>query len=123
MTERETIPPRTWRTWAGRVSYGSGFADFGHPRFVKMNGHSEVVPVELVEDENGMYYGWLYSQNSPYERNNRFGPCMVQPHRGMYDMQFPYGAKAEEEAGVGETVKLAVRELSPEEAAEGMPAL
>jgi hypothetical protein len=36
-------------------------------------------------------------------------PSMIHPHWSLYSMCFPYGPKAEEEAGKGRTVRLAVR--------------
>ena len=67
-----------------------------------MRAHGqEPEPVLLVEDPDGPYYGWLYGSDRPGR-----GPVMVQPHPGLFEMQFPYGSAAEVERGAGRVVRL-----------------
>lgn len=79
---------RVWRTHAGRVSNpraGREFMDFGDPRTVRLHGR-EPVPVELTEDPEGEYWGWIDADR----RGERFAaectgePVMIQPHHGMF---------------------------------------
>lgn len=99
--------PRRWRMHAARDTHHGGFQNFGHPRYVEMHGHTEVIPVELTEDPNGPYYGWL--------RIGETQPCMIQQHPGIYRMQFAYGPAIEEERGMGETVRMTAAEITEED--------
>lgn len=79
--------PRTWSMFAGRPSearHGLYLHVHSHPRTVEAYGDTPT-PVIAVEDPEGPYYGWIYADDP--ER----GPCMVQPHKGMFSMQFAYG--------------------------------
>jgi hypothetical protein len=67
---------------------------------------SEPVQVTVTEDPDGNFYGWVYDVDGPYSNNGV--PQFIQPHRGLYDMQFPYGPEATERAGRGKTVRLHV---------------
>jgi hypothetical protein len=104
---------RTWRMFAGRVNnpkVGRDFMNFGDERTVRMYG-VEPVEVELAEDPDGDYFGWIHADRP----GERFAPkctgevVMVQPHRGMFTMQFAYGPEAEAELGRGEIVRMSCR--------------
>ena len=66
------------------------------------------VPVVVTEDPEGGHWGWL-GRRLPGEEEPI--PTMVQPHRGIFDMQFAYGARAEVDAGRGEIIRLRVQDL------------
>jgi hypothetical protein len=81
---------------------GREYFHFGDRQWVTRCYGGDVVPVELVEDPAGTYWGWDDVAD---------GMTMVQPHHGMYTMQFAYGPEAEEERGNGRTVRLRVELL------------
>lgn len=96
--------PRSWPMFAGRkMEQGLLLHVESHPRTVKAYG-DDPVPVAAIEDPDGSYYGWIDA--SEPER----GPQLVQPHRSLFAMQFPYGPKAEVEAGRGSVVKLRIED-------------
>lgn len=101
--------------WAQRqddVVDGREFMHFGQRGWVEGCYGGPAVPVRLVEDPEGQYWGWLHSERDGlFPRRASTTPEMVQPHQGMYTMQFPYGPKAEEERGHGRTVRLSVTGL------------
>ena len=68
---------------------------------------SPVVQVEIKEDENGEYYGWVFTGCEKYE--------MVWPHKGLFDMQFAYGPEAEVKHGRGRVVRLDIRQKEAQE--------
>jgi hypothetical protein len=109
MTElsRPLTPERHWTTYAGRSA--TGYKNFGHVRYVQMCGHKEVIEVELIEDPEGTYWGWIKYADllGPLDPN----PRMVQPSKVLFDMQFPYGPESEAARGKGEVVRLCVREI------------
>lgn len=72
------------------------------PKSVVMHGDPSPRPVVAIEDPDGRYYGWLETGSDLL--------TMVQPHAGMFEMQFPYGARAEVERGKGEIVRLKIEE-------------
>jgi hypothetical protein len=63
----------------------------------------EIVLVELIEDPDGQYAGWLTTGEGEID--------LVQ-HRLIFDMQFPYGAEAEVKAGSGQVVHLRAEQLA-----------
>lgn len=77
-----------------------------HPRAAAMYGPG-AVPLAVTEDPDGNYLGWI--ENGDTEL------VMVQWHT-IFDMQFPYGAKAAADAGQGEIVRLTVTEADPDTA-------
>jgi hypothetical protein len=102
---------RSWRMFAGRPDHsveGREFLNFGDCWYVRLYGH-EPVAVELTEDPEGIYYGWIEAEGS--ERDSRFKgvPEMIQPHEGMFSMQFAYGPQAEVDRGRGEIVRMSCR--------------
>ena len=97
------IPVRTWRMHAGRDEYHEGgFIYFGDPRTIKMYD-VEPVEVELTENPEGSYYGWLETGEDI--------PVMIQPHIHMYNIQFAYGPEAEIRQGRGITLRFNVVEV------------
>jgi hypothetical protein len=113
MTDSPTAGRRSrrWRMHAGkpdRVVGGREFLDFGDPRTVRMRGRTPV-PVELTEDPEGTYWGWIYAEGRP---NADGAPHMIQPHYGMFTMQFHYGPEAEQEWGRGEIVRMSACEVT-----------
>lgn len=109
---------RSWRMFAGRPGHGTAgreFANFGDDWYVRLYGH-EPVAVELVEDPDGTYYGWIEADNPESPRDHKFTgvPEMIQPHEGMFSMQFAYGPQAEVERGRGEIVRMSCRAVSTE---------
>lgn len=83
-----------------RVVDGREFFYFGDREWVEMCYGGDVQAVELVEDPEGQYWGWL-----PVDDDE---PTMVQPHYGMFSMQFAYGPDAEVDRGNGQIVRLSV---------------
>ena len=72
-----------------------------------MAGHGKDEPaetVELVADPEGGYLGWLDTEEG------NATPILVR-HREFFPMQFPYGVRAEVDAGKGIAVALALRPL------------
>jgi len=99
----ETEKP-DWVMFAGRDKENAGFSDFfDHPEYVKMYGHQEIVLVDVTEDAEGPYYGWLQTGE------NR--PSLIQPREIMYSTQFAYGPERAEAAGQGRTIRLSVEEI------------
>ena len=108
--------------YAGRLEGhvdGREFMDFGDERYVRLHSR-EPVPVELAEDPEGTYWGWIDAPDwhSGYCQTPGV-PTMIQPHQGMFTMQFAYGPAVEVERGRGEIVRMSCRALSPEEPANG----
>ncbi|GAA3751379.1 hypothetical protein [Micromonospora maritima] len=104
--------PRRWRMHAGKVERpieGRPFLNFGDPRTVRFNGR-EPVPVEVAEDPEGTYWGWIRKEAGRADCDGE--PILIQPHFGMFSMQFHCGAEKEQEWGRGEIVRLSVREVT-----------
>lgn len=96
-----------WKMYAGRMSVRGRMHVCAHPRSVEIYG-DEPVAVVVSVDAAGTHWGWQEA-----ERDSE-GPEMIQPHRGMYTMQFAYGPEAEEARGRGRTVKLRVEDAGCE---------
>lgn len=103
---------RSWRMFAGRVSdprVGRDFMTFGDERTVRFCG-VDPVPVELVEDPEGQYYGWIQAGREGLLPRRYTGiPVMIQPHEGMFRMQSPDGFASKVERGDGEVVRMSCR--------------
>lgn len=96
--------PREWTMYAQRqteIVDGREFMEFGDEQWVRMCYGGDVVRVVLTEDPDGPYWGWI-DYDDPDE------PTMVQPHEGMFTMQFAYGPEAEAARGRGEIVRMTV---------------
>lgn len=103
----------TWQMYAGRDTHNGGYKNFGHPRYVEMYGHTEIVPVTLTEDPDGPYYGWMGSESIVAGKvwsEADTEPQMIQQFEGLFAMQFTYGVEAEVKAGKGRVVRLSVAE-------------
>ncbi len=70
---------------------------------VKMCGREPIIPVEVTIDETGEYFGWLDF------KDQKTKPCMIYDSLLLLDCCFPYGMKAEIDAGKGKMVKLTIR--------------
>ena len=109
MTEHR---PRRWHMFAGRDTRNGGFRNVGGEQYVRAFGH-EPVAVVVTEASDGAYWGWL-TRESWGERKGQYRepvePVMVQGHKGIFDMQFPYAPEAEQERGHGDIVRLDITE-------------
>ena len=97
---------RQWTMYAQRQTSpieGREFCHFGAEPWVRMCFGGAVVQVQLSEDPDGGYWGWIEAGGTT--------PEMIQPHHGMFTMQFPYGPEAEQERGRGEIVRMTAREV------------
>ena len=70
---------------------------------VSMCGNKTIIPLEVVLDENGAYFGW-WSYN-----DDTVSPCMIYDFMPALEMCFPYGIKAEIDVEKGQIVKLSVK--------------
>lgn len=104
---------RTWRMFAGlqdRVVEDREFLHFGDEWYVRAYG-DEPARVELTEDPDGRYWGWI-----DFDDGRDSTPTMIQPHWGMFEMQFPYGPKASVDRGRGEIVRMSCRPVEDDRA-------
>lgn len=107
-------PGQAWRMHAHR--YGDGrLCNAGPLRYVELHGLREpvvAVTVTITDDDDpaATHWGWLWADAAKNWHDG--APCMIQPHDGLFRMQFPYGVRAEEEAGRGRAVRLII---TPEE--------
>lgn len=98
---------RAWRMFAQHqceVVDGREYMHFGEEPWVRGFFGGNVREVQLIEDPNGQYYGWV--------RAGEGEPTIIQPHSGMFEMQFPYGSRAEVARGKGEVVRMRVEAVS-----------
>jgi hypothetical protein len=101
-----TDTPGTWTMWAHRCD--NYYAHFGEREYVKLYGLDDpIVQVQLIEDPNGQYWGWIGAGNEV--------PEMIQPHYAPFQVQFHYGWQAEQDDGKGHVVRLAVQEITQED--------
>ncbi len=90
-----------WTMFAGVIRDKEVFVNMAtDARHALHHGHNPPIEVIVKEDEAGEYFGWMRPSDTE--------PVMIQPHRGMFEMQFPWGSKAEQEAGNGKVLKLTV---------------
>jgi hypothetical protein len=103
---------RTWRMYAGRpdrIVDGREFMNFGTESYVRMYGR-EPVEVKLTEDPDGRYWGWIRAARTGlFPRTHTGIPEMIQPHEGLFQVQFPYGPEESSRAGEGEIVRMSCR--------------
>jgi hypothetical protein len=71
-------------------------------RYAEHYGH-DPVEVLVTIDEEGSFYGWLKPGDAE--------PCMIQPWKGLFDMQFPYTPEAEVARGRGRILRLTVEAI------------
>ena len=113
----------TWPMWAGvETDHGATEPHFVYPAldawYPREYGY-EPVPVLVTTDPNGRYWGWIDNpeQDRRIGREPRTEPVMIWHHEGLFAMQFPYGVRAEEEAGHGRAVRLSI--TAADQAASG----
>lgn len=99
-----------WRMYAHSDS--GLLTNVGPRRYVELHGlELPIVAVDVTEAGPGDPAGWL-----GWLATGDDAPRMIQP-KYAFEMQFPYGSQAEEKAGRGRVVRLAVgRALEREEA-------
>jgi len=94
---------RTWTGYGRIVTVRDGTPVYGEfyptKRIAAMVGLKPVIELTATEDANGGYLGWL--------REGRDQIALVQREQ-LFEMQFPYGSKAEVEAGQGEIVRISL---------------
>lgn len=86
-----------WPTLGGAYDPGK-WACFGSDWYVRAHGFTPQA-VTLVEDPDGDYRGWIGTGETDPE---------VVLYGKIFDIQFPYGAQAEVDAGRGRVVRLRV---------------
>ncbi|TDC02644.1 hypothetical protein E1091_00135 [Micromonospora fluostatini] len=105
--------PRVWRMWARRqvnAPDGRDFRYFGSAETVARPwlGSGKPTEVELTEDPDGSYWGWIDCQG---ETGHAGIPVMIEPHEGMFRMQEPNGFDGKAARGYGEIVRMTLRKL------------
>lgn len=87
------------RSWSlfGRSRDGR-WLTVGPEFYVKLHG-SDPVPVEVVEDPDGEYLGYIPT--------GEVVPTLIL-HSRIFEIQFPYGSHAEVKRGKGEVVSLSI---------------
>lgn len=97
-----------WDMYAVRLK--DGLLHYVHcdRRSTAMYGVQPVLDLDarIVEDADpsATHWGWLPTGKSE--------PIMIYPVWGLFSMCFPYGPKAEQDAGKGRIVRLAVTEAT-----------
>lgn len=95
----------SWNMYAHKYESNgkSWFAHVGDKKWVELHLLKDpIIPVKVVIDEKGSYYGWL--------ENGKNKPCMIYHAKRLLDMCFPNGTKAEEQRGRGKVIRLSVKE-------------
>lgn len=87
---------------------GDRYEDFyDHPDVVKFCGHTEgIIKVKVIEKAAGRaddYWAWWDNDDQEF--------CMVFQHSIVQEVCYPYGSKAEEEAGRGWKLPVEIIEL------------
>ncbi len=107
---------RSWRMFAGRNEPGFAageFSRFSDERTVRFKGVTNPVEVELIEDPDGRYWGYIRLPSSSISDRNLTGaPTMVWGHEGMFRMQSPDGFRSDVERGRGEIVRMSCRAVA-----------
>jgi len=94
---RGEVLSRSWRMYAHQED--GYFENFGERWWVKIHGLDlPVVEVVLTEDPEGTCYGWLATGEET--------PTMIWPSRAQFEVCFPCGWRAEEDAGRGRMVRM-----------------
>ena len=97
---------RTWTQYATDTGAGDPyrFADVQNKRWMAEEyacGRGPVVEVEVHEDPNGTYLGWI-AAGEDY-------PCLIQPNDLLFRVQFTYSVQDAVDSGKGVVVPLSVR--------------
>lgn len=92
---------RTWPMFAHHYGAKAGWMHVeNHERTTRMYDSSEIHRVIAIEDETGDYMGWLYTGEDDR---------LVLVQRAiLFDIQFTYGHRAEQERGKGQSVRLRI---------------
>lgn len=112
--------PNTWTMYAQRHNNGVYMHVNSCEHTVACYGAAEsIVPVEVREvaddDPTATHWGWIDNPDTwtGARMNRDFTiPVMIQPHQGMFDMQFPYNPNAEVDRGRGRIARLAIKEVT-----------
>jgi hypothetical protein len=105
--------PRTWTVYGlpnTRVP-GEWLALYTHPRATAMHGDHPVA-LTATEDPDGNYLGWIFTGKTDL--------TLIQWHQ-LFDMQFPYGAKAAIERGDGEVIHLSLAPVADTDTSDVAP--
>ncbi len=99
---------KLWYMWAYQYvrNDGKGFyySKVGDRAWVELHDINQpIVQVEVKQDDNGIYYGWINS----FERH----PKMIWISKVQFELCFPYGYELEEKHGKGRMVRLSIREI------------
>lgn len=104
--------PRRWRMWAGEHRTERGMTEpveWRHfaldPSYARAYGEENIVEVDVVEDPDGLYMGWVTTGEATVG--------LLQRRAALFGMQFAYGPEVEVEAGRGVIIRAHV---SPVEA-------
>lgn len=106
--------PRIWRAFASRGHQGRLINIHTWRQALQMSGvpDDEIVVVELVEDQDGVYAGWLRTDKEVARGKLQRHEITLVQSRQIFDVQFPYGAEAEVKVGNGEIVYLRAEQLA-----------
>lgn len=88
----------TWQMFGWPNGHG-GWSALGDERYVRLHGCSEPVAVIVTEDPEADHLGWIGTEDT--------APNMIQ-HKRIFEIQFPYGSKAEVERGRGRVVPVRI---------------
>lgn len=88
----------TWRMHGWPNGHG-GWSALGDERYVRLHGCKDPVAVTVTEDPEADYLGWIGTEDT--------APNMIQ-HKRIFEIQFPYGSKAEVERGRGRVVPVRI---------------
>lgn len=101
--------------WAHHLTDVDGdtfYMNFGDKWWVDLHGLGDpVVQVALTGDPKGAYFGWLEVRKG-YVGDDVKGPGLIL-RKELFEIQFPYGSKAEVEAGRGFVKVFTVEEVRP----------
>lgn len=89
-----------WEMFGWRDEERGHWVALGARRFVQFHGCADPIPVTVTEDAEGTHLGWIATEEP--------APRMIL-RREIFEIQFPYGSKAEVEAGRGRVVRLSIR--------------
>ncbi len=109
------MPETAWRMYAH--DRNGTFWHLGSRSYVEAHGlRDPIVEVEAREvahdAPDGTHWGWLHND---WRDGWESTPSMIWPNRPCFDVCFTYGPAAEEKAGKGRVVRLAVRALNERE--------
>lgn len=88
-------------TWSmfGRLD-GDTWTVVGDKRYLHYHGCDDPTPIVVQEDPDGEYLGWIDTGETEL--------TMIQ-RKQIFNIQFPYGYRPEEERGNGRAVPLSIQ--------------